>query len=595
MQTRRAHAVSPLAIVLPHPPIPRHTPSLLSLSSAASPRTPRSCGSPRSSIFVTPAANRKSTDSWNSSNADELEWEWKPEQILLLARTLDALPAHLVTPFNGPIPPSNLLDKIARGVSQAKGPVEWPHSLRATRVKLIELSRQRAKEQAVAEQREGITEEPENALNADTNYSYIQDGLEKPVGIASGTRRPLYRQSSMDFMLNAVGTDIKNNENIARLSSRLQRTERQATHHPYQRSTRSTRCTSPPPSTVPSLINPSTPSSSTLNTLSSFSSQPRALRRTISSVSSSSLSILSSSSDGILPNPRVQRLMQDDGFAPVVPHKDSSNPGKAGVKRAPSFGAFAQESRREYLTQTPPDNSHVRKNSCPSSDEEEKLRNKQAKKPRKQSTPFGARATPPPESPAPTTPVSSPIIIRKRAPQLLPEANLKGSGETKSEGKERAKEKKENFLSLGKSQKVKHSTKPLPMNLQRNPSIFGPELPQVTDVPMSPAPMSPRAARGLPSSPAPRALSSLKPALGPSSPSASPVGKPTSLSPAADINVSPTTQKVKTLRRVRRLAPARRISFSSLVPPGDEADADGEGDGEEKGGRIELGSAFQLH
>lgn len=123
----------------------------------------------------------------------------------------------MVTPFNGPIPPSNLLDKIARGVSQAKGPIEWPHSLRATRVKLIELSRLRAKEKTAAEQqREIITEEPENALEEESNYSYIQDGLEKPVRVAAGARRPLYRQSSMDFMLNAVGTDIKNNEHLAR-------------------------------------------------------------------------------------------------------------------------------------------------------------------------------------------------------------------------------------------------------------------------------------------------------------------------------------------------------------------------------------------
>jgi hypothetical protein len=116
------------------------------------------------------------------------------------------LPAHLVTPFNGPIPPNNLLDKIARGVSQAKGPVEWPHSLRATRVKLIELSRLRAKEQAANQRRESIAEEPEDAPDSgiSPNYSYSQ------------TKRPLYRQSSMDFMLNATGIDIKNNEHLAR-------------------------------------------------------------------------------------------------------------------------------------------------------------------------------------------------------------------------------------------------------------------------------------------------------------------------------------------------------------------------------------------
>lgn len=116
----------------------------------------------------------------------------------------------MVTPFNGPIPPSNLLDKIARGVSQAKGPIDWPHSLRATRVKLIELSRLRAKEQAAAEQEARvIVEEPENAMETEAN-PMTGDRQEK-----SGLKRPLYRQSSMDFM-NTAGTNIKNNDHLAR-------------------------------------------------------------------------------------------------------------------------------------------------------------------------------------------------------------------------------------------------------------------------------------------------------------------------------------------------------------------------------------------
>ena len=138
-------------------------------------------------------------------------------RVYWVRQTLDALPAHLVTPFNGPIPPSNLLDKIARGVSQAKGPVDWPHSIRATRVKLIELSRLRAKEQAAANhRRESIAEEPEDAMEIEANYTYTQDGRQKSLGVAAGARRPLYRQSSMDFMLNAEETDKKNNEHLAR-------------------------------------------------------------------------------------------------------------------------------------------------------------------------------------------------------------------------------------------------------------------------------------------------------------------------------------------------------------------------------------------
>lgn len=131
-------------------------------------------------------------------------------------QTLDALPAHLVTPFNGPIPPANLLDKIARGVSEAKGPVEWPHSLRATRVKLIELSRLKAKEEAQAEQRRNtIAEESEVEIaeaEDESNYSYVHDNIERPLGL--GGRRPLYRQSSMDF-LDPTNAELKNTPRIA--------------------------------------------------------------------------------------------------------------------------------------------------------------------------------------------------------------------------------------------------------------------------------------------------------------------------------------------------------------------------------------------
>ena len=86
MQTRRASGVTPLAIVLPHPQLPRRRSNLL--SGSASPRTPRSCGSPSCSpIFLTTSTNRNSCDSWNSSiHEDEKEWEWKAEQLLLLSR-----------------------------------------------------------------------------------------------------------------------------------------------------------------------------------------------------------------------------------------------------------------------------------------------------------------------------------------------------------------------------------------------------------------------------------------------------------------------------------------------------------------------------
>ena len=113
---------------------------------------------------------------------------------------MDALPAHLLTPFNGPVPPSNLLDKIARGVTQAKGAVEWPHSLRATRAKIIELARLRAKEDTASDT---IAEED----------STDPDVLQQTTN--TGFKRPLYRQSSMDFMQSAK-LDPTDNETIAR-------------------------------------------------------------------------------------------------------------------------------------------------------------------------------------------------------------------------------------------------------------------------------------------------------------------------------------------------------------------------------------------
>lgn len=86
MQPRRtSNGLTPLSIVLPHPQLPRRRSSLLSL--VTSPRTPRTNGSPTCSSIVF-SVNRKSTDSWNSSNQDldDLDYDWKPDQILLLRR-----------------------------------------------------------------------------------------------------------------------------------------------------------------------------------------------------------------------------------------------------------------------------------------------------------------------------------------------------------------------------------------------------------------------------------------------------------------------------------------------------------------------------
>jgi hypothetical protein len=112
---------------------------------------------------------------------------------------------HLLTPFNGAVPPSNLLDKVARGVSQAKGAEEWPHSFHATRIKLMELARTRAKDA-----RRGVIPEEDDF---DQLSDVCDDVLKSTTN--TRTRRPLYRQSSMDFVTTDK-LDLKNNDNINR-------------------------------------------------------------------------------------------------------------------------------------------------------------------------------------------------------------------------------------------------------------------------------------------------------------------------------------------------------------------------------------------
>lgn len=78
-------AVPALSLVMPRPSLPRRRSSLL--TSVSDPHTPPPRNSPLP--LLTPGSNRKSSDSWNSSNydgADDLEWEWNSEQTRLLSR-----------------------------------------------------------------------------------------------------------------------------------------------------------------------------------------------------------------------------------------------------------------------------------------------------------------------------------------------------------------------------------------------------------------------------------------------------------------------------------------------------------------------------
>lgn len=535
MQTRRS-AIPPLNLILPHPSLALPRRSMLA-PAAPSPRTPRSCRSPcsASQLFFAPNPNpnRKSTDSWNSSNQDADDdpgCEWKAEQTLLLSRvrsptplhfifltfnfssyfqTLDALPAHLLTPFNGPLPPSNLLDKIARGVAHAKGPAEWPHSVRATRAKLLDLARAAAKEQRERARGRSIAEED------DYEYAHECAGggvLQAKTNVTPSPRRPLYRQSSMDFLASAKLESSAGADALARSTRRLPAAaSTPPAYHPYlrphtrsqSRSTRADAHASPEPDFLPRHPSSTTLHTATSTTLNSSTATTTARRRYRLSLSSASS--VSSSSDVHMqaPDPRVQRIRRADFLPP--------SPGKRQLKRAPSFG-FGAASPSPVKAE------------CVSSDEEERVRTKGAKKARVGAVPaIKSRAVP--ASPSPRhTPRAAAAAATPAAASSKPAAE---KGE-KAGARPRA-------------------------NLQRNPSIFGAPLPALS-APPAPAP-------ALQAPPQPQ-------------------GPPP----------TPRETRERTLRRTHAAADVgRRISFGSLVPSSPASP-------QRAGGAAgALGSAFQLH
>ncbi|KAF9052474.1 hypothetical protein BDZ89DRAFT_1032524 [Hymenopellis radicata] len=543
--SRRQNRVAPLTLILPNPPLPRRRSSLLSAGSASSaPRTPRSsCGSPACASWILNPSNRKSSDSWNSSNNDFGDEgdaaEWKQDHILLLSRTLDALPSHLVTPFHGPIPPSNLLDKIARGIAEAKG-----------RLNGLSPFGQPA---------------DDNRMVTDEN-----DGQCRGEGDAAGVpkKRPVYRQSSMDFIYGSITEDQEEVESINRLSNRLQRTSdflptSHSNFHPYSRTRHLPQQRPSSPARlghVPSL-SPSTPSTSTLTTLSSISSSRAHNRRsgaTLSSMTSnesmSSLGLadakipfqLLPSSMTSAPDPRVQRVRRSESFCAPVPSKEhlafvppsTPAPVRQTIKRAPSYGAIAQESKEVNRARAANDGVLPRENiPYPSSDEEEKLRTKQAKKVK---TKTGSVPSPS-ASASPEAKQKTPKKCRERKESAKSHtASFKVSDQSPSPS----------TLGVGKSPSRQR------MNLQRNPSMFGAELPQLHSA-------------------------------------SSPAEIPTSYEPPS--TVAPASpKKTPTLRRVKRmgLAPSRRISFGSLVPP--QSVSGHEADVEDDDGDRGLASAFQM-
>ncbi|CUA68431.1 hypothetical protein RSOLAG22IIIB_03467 [Rhizoctonia solani] len=347
-----------LHLVMPHPALDQ-TAAPSPSSTVASPHTPRRTprqtpdSLPRARTSVASDKPRSSIDSWNSVDTNELVWEWKEEELELLSRTLDNIPSHLMTPYVGVVPPPNVLDKLARDIALSRNALEWPHSTRATRVKLHELCRRKTVKKAI-ERRAPPT--PSSTVEI--------------VPESAPSRRPLYRQSSMDFL------PVKDEAtSVTRLSSRLQRADRMAPHAPFHPYSRPYGSRSPTPPLSESTV-----------------SRPRTRSSTPSETSS-------------LRAPSPRRLF-----------RSSATPPPQSLKRAPSFGAATAQTRAQRAQScAPPDSS------C-SSDEEEKARQASAKRPRTvaRRVPSFLGAPLPPLAPSPEEEILDPLVDVPEDPVFAP-------------------------------------------------------------------------------------------------------------------------------------------------------------------------------
>ena len=225
-----------------------------------------------------------------------------------------------------------------------------------------------------------------------------------------------------------------------------------------------------------------------------------------------------------------------------------------GIKRAPSFGS----SRNSMESVAMSIDFNARNSDATSSDEEEKLRAQNAKRARRKAA-----------SPTLASPLASPTIPTSPTksalhPRAVPKTPSKLPTKVMPPGKD------------GKPSQSRTSRSRA--NLQRNPSIFGPELPNPQIVPPSPA--STRVVRStthvLPRTPASPAVYRAVPS-----------------SPYNITAIPPVTpQSTKPSRRSRPTAPLPRASLARKISFGDLMATDEEVGG---GSGAGLGSAFQLH
>jgi hypothetical protein len=127
---------------------------------------------------------------------------------------LERAPSHLATPYVGAIPPSNLLDTIAREILETRSMSDWPHSLRATRQKLIQVAKKQARLDSKSSKMQSVTSprgEDELAIPPFLDHIVQEDHstlmeLDTPpqpmrMGMSAMRQRtPLYRRNSMDFL-----------------------------------------------------------------------------------------------------------------------------------------------------------------------------------------------------------------------------------------------------------------------------------------------------------------------------------------------------------------------------------------------------------
>ncbi|KAG9001663.1 hypothetical protein FRB90_011575, partial [Tulasnella sp. 427] len=235
-----------MKLTLPHPPLEcvpasnSNTPAAnqnvttaMMISPDSNPITPVNRRRDPSSNY---AHHRSSIDSWCSTLSNDsmgAEFEWSPSQMQTLCKTLESLPSHLFTPFVGSVPPQNVLQKLALGIKDTKGPIDWPHSVKSTRQMLHKLASKLALPPSFADAAEKAAKELGATPPADSTIA--------PPKRKRPSRAPMYRKNSMDELLPSTpevegkpARSTKENAHIIRASTRLQnRADRFFTFHPY--------------------------------------------------------------------------------------------------------------------------------------------------------------------------------------------------------------------------------------------------------------------------------------------------------------------------------------------------------------------------